>query len=98
MPLELELLIAAWDNAKKNAFGGSGLNIDPVTGEVIDATDDVTPDLEDIIVAIDERMGDLVSYYAMRSFEEFDGVEEEEIFAGEDDDVPSAEDVPADVF
>lgn len=62
MPLEVELLITAWDNAKKNAFGGEGLNIDPETGEIIDGTA-MPDDLADLVTDIDDKMMDLVSYY-----------------------------------
>lgn len=55
MPLEVELLITAWDNAKKNAFGGDGLNIDPETGEVIDGTE-MPDDLADLVTDIDDKM------------------------------------------
>lgn len=61
MPLEIELLIAAWDNAKKNAFGGDGWNIDPETGEVI--TGEMPDDLADLIVDIDDKMMDLIEHY-----------------------------------
>lgn len=61
MPVEIELLIAAWDNAKKNTFGGDGLNIDPETGEVI--TGLMADDLADLVADIDDKMMDLVSYY-----------------------------------
>lgn len=62
MPLEVELLITAWDNAKKNAFGGDGLNIDPETGEVIDGTE-MPDDLADLVTDIDDKMMDLVGFY-----------------------------------
>lgn len=62
MPLEVELLITAWDNAKKNAFDGDGINIDPETGEIIDGTEIPMP-LADIIYSLDHYMMDLVSYY-----------------------------------
>ena len=62
MPLEVELLITAWDNAKKNAFGGEGLNIDPETGEIIDGTA-MPDDLADLVTDIDDKMMDIVSYY-----------------------------------
>lgn len=62
MPLEIELLIAAWDNAKKNAFNGEGMNIDPETGEIIDGTEIPGP-LADIIYSVEQYMMDLVSYY-----------------------------------
>lgn len=63
MPLEVELLVTAWDNAKKNCFGGDGLNLDPETGEVLDADADMPPDLADLVTDIDGRMMDLVSHY-----------------------------------
>lgn len=62
LPLEVELLIAAWDNAKKNAFGGEGLNIDPESGEIIDGLD-LPPDLGDLVADLDDKMCDLISYY-----------------------------------
>ena len=62
MPIEVELLITAWDNAKKNAFGGEGLNIDPESGEIIDGTE-MPDDLADLVSDIDDRMMDLISYY-----------------------------------
>lgn len=62
MPLEVELLITAWDNAKKNAFGGEGLNIDPETGEIIDGTG-MPDDLADLVADIDDKMMDLVGLY-----------------------------------
>lgn len=62
MPLEVELLVTAWDNAKKNAWDGEGLNIDPETGEIIDGTD-LPPDIADLIVDIDDKMMDLLSVY-----------------------------------
>lgn len=62
MPLEVELLITAWDNAKKNAFGGEGLNIDPETGEIIDGTG-MPDDLADLVADIDDKMMDLVGFY-----------------------------------
>lgn len=63
MPIEIELLIAAWDNAKKNAgFDGEGLEIDPETGEVIAGAE--LPDaFGELIAEIDDRMSDLVSHY-----------------------------------
>lgn len=62
MPLEVELLVTAWDNAKKNAFGGEGLNIDPETGEIIDGTG-MPDDLADLVADIEDKMMDLVSHY-----------------------------------
>lgn len=64
MPLEVELLITAWDNAKKNCFGGDGLNIDPETGEIVDGTE-MPPDLADLVADIDDKMIDLVSAYSV---------------------------------
>lgn len=61
MPLEIELLITAWDNAKKNAFGGDGWNIDPETGEVL--TGAMSDELADLVADIDERMMDLIGHY-----------------------------------
>lgn len=61
MPLEIELLVAAWDNAKKNVFGGDGWNIDPETGEVL--TGEMPDDLADIVADIDEKMMDLIGHY-----------------------------------
>lgn len=69
MPLEVELLITAWDNAKKNAFGGEGLNIDPESGEIIDGTE-LPPDLADLVADMEDRMMDLVSYYRDDSIEQ----------------------------
>lgn len=62
-PLEIELLITAWDNAKKNVFGGDGMNIDPETGEIIDTSVEMSPDLADLVTDIDDKMMDLVSHY-----------------------------------
>ena len=62
MPLEVELLITAWDNAKKNTFGGDGWNIDPETGEVL-AGAELPDDLMDLVADIDDKMMDLISYY-----------------------------------
>lgn len=62
MTLELELLLAAWDNAKKNMFGGDGWNIDPETGEVI--TGLMADDLADLVADIDDKMMDLAEYHS----------------------------------
>lgn len=62
MPVEVELLITAWDNAKKNVWGGEGLNIDPETGEIIDGTG-LPDDLADLVADIEDKMMDIVSYY-----------------------------------
>ena len=61
MSLEIELLAAAWDNAKKNVFGGDGWNIDPITGEVLSG--EMPDDLADLVADIDDKMMDLVGYY-----------------------------------
>ena len=61
MPIEIELLIAAWDNAKKNLFGGDGWNIDPESGEVI--TGMMADDLADLVADLDDKMSDLSNYY-----------------------------------
>lgn len=61
MPIEIELLISAWDNAKKHAFDGDGWNIDPETGEVL--ADEMPDDLADLVADIDDKMMDLISYY-----------------------------------
>jgi hypothetical protein len=68
MPLEIELLLAAWDNAKKNAFGGDGWNIDPETGEVL--TGGMSDDLADLVADIDDRMMDLLDHYADEEVED----------------------------
>jgi hypothetical protein len=75
MPLEIELLIAAWDNVKKNVFDAEGWNIDPETGEVL--AGDMSDDLGDLVADLDDKMCDLLSYYR-----EDDA---ENIFYGEDD-------------
>lgn len=62
MPLEVELLVAAWDNVKKNVFAAAeGMNIDPDTGEILDG--DIPPDLGDIIADLDDKICDLISHY-----------------------------------
>jgi hypothetical protein len=61
MPLEIELLIAAWDNVKKNVFDAEGMNIDPETGEILGG--DMSPDLGDLVADLDDKMCDLISYY-----------------------------------
>ena len=88
MPLEVELLISAWDNAKKNAFGGDGLNIDPETGEIIDGTE-MPPDLADLVTDIDDRMMDLVEHYRNPDVEGAFGEDfEDDDLAIEDEEVP----------
>ena len=61
MPLEVELLVAAWDNVKKNVFDAEGYNIDPETGEVV--TGDMPDDLGDLVADLDDKVCDLISYY-----------------------------------
>lgn len=61
MPLEIELLIAAWDNVKKNVFDAEGMNIDPETGEILGG--DMSPDLGDLVADLDDKMCDLISHY-----------------------------------
>jgi hypothetical protein len=61
MPLEIELLIAAWDNVKKNVFDAEGMNIDPETGEILGG--DMSPDLGDLVADLDDKICDLLSYY-----------------------------------
>ena len=60
-PLEINLLITAWHNAKKNVFEDAGWNIDPETGEVI--TGEMPDDLADLVTDIDDRMMDLDEHY-----------------------------------
>lgn len=61
MPLEIELLVTAWDNVKKNVFDAEGLNIDPETGEVLGG--DMPDDLGDLVADLDDKVCDLISYY-----------------------------------
>ena len=61
MPLEIELLIAAWDNVKKNVFDAAGLSIDPETGEVLSG--EMSEELGDIVADLDDRLCDLISHY-----------------------------------
>jgi hypothetical protein len=63
LPLEIELLIAAWDNVKKNVFDAEGMNIDPETGEILGG--DIPPDLGDIVADLDDKMCDLISHYRL---------------------------------
>lgn len=70
MPLEIELLINAWDNAKKNVFGGDGWNIDPETGEIIDVDAEMSPDLADLVTDIDDKMMDIISHYRAEAAEQ----------------------------
>lgn len=61
MPLEIELLIAAWDNAKKNLLDGEMVEIDHESGEIIAGA--MADDLADLVVDIDDKMMDLIGYY-----------------------------------
>lgn len=61
MPLEVELLITAWDNAKKNCFDEDGFRVDPETGELLAGEDSA---LDELLARIEEDMVDLVSHYA----------------------------------
>jgi len=69
MPLEIELLVAAWDNVKKNVFDAEGMNIDPETGEILGG--DIPPDLGDIIADLDDKMCDLMSHYCEDEIEAY---------------------------
>jgi hypothetical protein len=62
MPLEIELLIAAWDNAKKNVFAAEDdMEIDAISGEVDYVEED---DARAAIVAdMDDLMAELVAHY-----------------------------------
>jgi hypothetical protein len=62
MPLEIELLIAAWDNAKKNVFAAEDdMEIDAISGEVDYIEED---DARAAIVAdMDDLMAELVAHY-----------------------------------
>lgn len=63
MPLEIELLIAAWDNAKKNVFAvEDDMEIDAETGEIID-TNDMSDERADLVADLDDLMADLVAHY-----------------------------------
>lgn len=81
MPLEIELLIAAWDNVKKNVFDAEGWNIDPETGEVLSG--DMSDDLGDLVADLDDKMCDLISHYRE------DEVDEYVSLVGSDDEVNS---------
>jgi hypothetical protein len=63
MPLEIELLIAAWDNVKKNVFAvEDDMEIDAETGEIID-TNDMSDERADLVADLDDLMADLIAYY-----------------------------------
>lgn len=76
MPLEIELLIAAWDNVKKNVFDAEGWNIDPETGEVL--AGDMSDDLGDLVADLDDKMCDLISYYREDDYVALVGSDDEE--------------------
>ena len=61
LPLEIELLVTAWDNVKKNVFDAEGMNIDPETGEILGG--DMSADLGDLVADLDDKVCDLISYY-----------------------------------
>lgn len=90
MPLEIELLLTAWDNAKKNVFEGEGWNIDPETGEVL--TGVMTDDLGDLVEDLDDKMMDLIAYYRHEDLTAAPGFVD---FSDEDDDVAAAASDPA---
>jgi hypothetical protein len=60
MPLEVELLVAAWDNVKKNVLDAEGLGIDPETGEIMGGEDER---LGDITAQLDDAVCELIRYY-----------------------------------
>jgi hypothetical protein len=70
MPLEVELVITAWDNAKKNCFDEDGFRVDPETGELLTGGDSA---LDELLARIDEDMMDLVSHYARANVSVFAG-------------------------
>lgn len=72
MPLEIELLIAAWDNAKKNLFVAEDMEIDAETGEITDVSE-VSDERADLVVEIDDLMTDLVAHYREYAVEETAG-------------------------
>lgn len=81
MPLEIELLIAAWDNVKKNLLDAEGMSVDPETGEILG--DDMPDNLGDIVADLDDRMCDLISYYRAGTEPNiFYGQDEESKFVG----------------
>ena len=81
MPLEIELLIAAWDNVKKNVFDAEGWNIDPETGEVLSG--EMSEELGDLVADLDDKMCDLISHYREDEMDDYVS------FAGSDDEVNS---------
>lgn len=69
MPLEIELLIAAWDNAKKNLFVTEDMQIDAETGEIIDASE-MSDERADLVADMDDLMADLAAHYREHAAEE----------------------------
>ena len=69
MPLEIELLIAAWDNAKKNLFVEEDMEIDAETGEIIDASE-MSDERADLVADMDDMMADLAAHYREYAAEE----------------------------
>lgn len=69
MPLEIELLIAAWDNAKKNLFVEEDMEIDAETGEIIDASE-MSDERADLVADMDDMMADLAAHYREHAAEE----------------------------
>ena len=69
MPLEIELLIAAWDNAKKNLFVAEDMEIDAETGEIIDASE-MSDERADLVADMDDMMADLAAHYREYASEE----------------------------
>ena len=64
MPLEIELLLAAWDNVKKNLLVEEDMEIDPETGEIIEgAVAAGEPDKADLFASMDELMYDIAERY-----------------------------------
>lgn len=64
MPLEIELLLAAWDNVKKNLLVDEDMEIDPETGEIIEGTVAAgEPDKADLFADLDELMYDVAEHY-----------------------------------
>jgi hypothetical protein len=63
MPLEIELLLAAWDNVKKNLLVDEDMEIDPETGEIVDGMTAGEPDKADLFADLDELMYDVAEHY-----------------------------------
>jgi hypothetical protein len=75
MPIEIELLVAAWDNAKKNVFCvEDDMDIDAESGEIVDIGE-MDDERADLVAALDDKISDLISYYRA----------DHNIFYGEDD-------------